>query len=1564
MMRFVLGLTVMVLAACSSGPAQTEISPLGLQISGPQEILADSVISLRIVVTDHSQNRPVSGALVSVRLAKAGGLQSEVLLTARSDARGQVDGSCEIPDLAPGAYELIVRARWGNLREEARQSVRVRAENQMLLTTDKPLYKPAQTVHLRALALRRPTLRALVGSEIVFEVSDPKGNKLFKKAARTNDFGVAFTEFKLGDDINLGEYRVRALVGGQQVEKTITVKRYVLPKFRVTLTPDRPFYLPGEKVSGKVQADYFFGKPVSGGQVRVTLKTFDVAFQEIGVLTGQTDAQGAYRFESKLPDRFVGQPLEQGKALLQFAVEVVDQAEHTERATLSSRVAAAPVEVNLIAESGRLVPGVENLVYVLVSRPTGEPIARARVRLTCSAKLQGTLRLPAGEVLTDELGIAEVKVQFDPAAPTGDGAPMRWGRMAMPQIRVARFEGDTEFGANLPVEVQATSPDGTTIKRALPLPLEAGQPQGNLLLRTDRVLAEVGDTITATALTDAARGTVYFDVIKDRQTVLTAAADIQGGRATLPLPLTPDITGTVWLSAYRIMPDGQIVRASRPLFVNPANDLNINIKTDRDTYRPGAENVAAVNFTVTDSRGRPVAAALGVNVVDESLFAIQEMQPGLERVYFYLEKEIATPRYEIHGLEMPVIIGRPPGEARPLPLGQDARKQQAARVMLASARPPSLSLFTTDTYAERLEQLRAEWLKLLAPRAQKIQQAINEYNDRQRRQPLTTKEMLAPLLRAKLLQPEDLKDPWGRDLAFAAADPQDDRLHAVIMWSYGYDGLPNTADDLYLSSIWPRELYSSLEMARANARPMLPMAVMARGGALEGAPLPAVPDAGAGSKTTAADGAGGDQPVRVRQFFPETLLVEPALITDASGRATLQVPMADSITSWRITALANSVLGGLGSATGALRCFQDFFIDIDLPVALTQGDRIAVPVAVYNYLPAAQKVRLKLTRADWFELSGPDEQELTLTPNEVNVRYFTITAQKLGSGKLLVHGYGAQMSDAIERVADIEPNGKLLETTASGRLSGMVSETVTFPADAIAEAGNLLVKIYPGMFSQAVEGLDSILQMPFGCFEQASSTTYPNVLVLDYMKTTGQVTPAIQMKAEGLINNGYQQLMTFEVTGGGFSWFGEAPANKILTAFGIMQFFDMARVHTVDPALLQRTQQWLLKQQQADGSWKADEQYLHQESWSRIQNSQLPPTSYITWGLTYSGCKLPGVEQAVAYLRAHADEAKDPYVLAMLANALVNADLLLTPGKLAAGTEQVLERLVAAAKRQDGQMWWETELTGVTHSSGKHSDLEATGMAALALIAAGRHGEASEVLTYLIGQKDARGTWHSTQATTLALRALMASQKSSTSTVAGTVTVTLNGKEAARLKLTPENADVLQQVDGKAFMKTGANEVTLKFEGQGSTLYQVVGKYYLPWEKIRSEGRGLLDIEVKYDRTTLNKDDLVTAEVMVRNNAPGVTSMVIVDLGIPPGFDVQAEDLAELVEKGVLQRYSLTGRQIICYLERLTAGQTLKFHYRLRAKFPLTAQTPKSTVYEYYNTDNRADAIPVELQVK
>ena len=162
-------------------------------------------------------------------------------------------------------------------------------------------------------------------------------------------------------------------------------------------------------------------------------------------------------------------------------------------------------------------------------------------------------------------------------------------------------------------------------------------------------------------------------------------------------------------------------------------------------------------------------------------------------------------------------------------------------------------------------------------------------------------------------------------------------------------------------------------------------------------------------------------------------------------------------------------------------------------------------------------------------------------------------------------------------------------------------------------------------------------------------------------------------------------------------------------------------------------------------------------------------------------------------------------------------------------------------------------------------------------------------------------------------------------------------------------------------------------------MYQVTGSYYLPWDKLALypevvPAGDIVTIDVDYDRTELTVDDTVTVNVTVSLNAPGGrVEWALIDLGIPPGFTVQSEDLATLVaaskdrspdsEQAAIERYELTGRQILVYIGELSEGNPLSFSYRLKAKFPLVAQTPASNAYDYYNPAVAGEAEPQLLVV-
>ncbi|HET8824374.1 MAG TPA: alpha-2-macroglobulin family protein, partial [Terriglobales bacterium] len=705
---------------------------------------------------------------------------------------------------------------------------------------------------------------------------------------------------------------------------------------------------------------------------------------------------------------------------------------------------------------------------------------------------------------------------------------------------------------------------------------------------------------------------------------------------------------------------------------------------------------------------------------------------------------------------------------------------------------------------------------------------------------------------------------------------------------------------------------------------------------------------------------------RVRSYFPEALYINPEIITDGDGHATISIPLADSITTWRMAMLASTTHGALGSATSSLKVFQDFFVDLDLPVTLTQGDRVSIPVAVYNYSGSRGDVSLKLTQEDWFSMVDDDtDKSVSVDSSRVGGSQFTIQAQRIGKYKLTL---SAQMkgenkrADIVVREIEVIPNGREQNVVFNGRLENTVEHEIQFPAEAIPDASKIYVRLYPGPLSQLIEGMDKILQMPGGCFEQTSSSTYPNVLALDYMKRAKKLTPEVHAKAEGFIANGYQRLLTFEVPGGGFSWFGSAPANKILTAYGLMEFSDMSKVYDVDPRLISRTQEWLASQQQGDGSWRPDTQFINEGATNRFNRDVLRITAYLAWSLENTGYQGPAVERAKQYLEKHMGEKADAYTLAVLANFAADYS------KDREFTRQAMQNLLDAKVEKGEQVWWSADETGV-YSTGESASIETTGLALQALL---KWGEASgtvrKALAYITAKKDASGTWGTTQATIMALRALLLATEKSAADVHGTVEVLLNDKAVQTLELTSDNNELLHQFVLKQFDTNEPNTVRLRFEGKGGLAYQVVGSYFVPWDEKTSNEP--LSISVAYDRTHLAQDDIATATASVKNNMDKTAKMVMVDLGIPPGFDLMSEDLQTYVEQstnkksGRLEKFTQTATQAILYFDSFAPNSTVTLKFRLRAKYPIRARTFQSRVYEYYDPAVSSTARPVQLEVR
>ncbi len=408
----------------------------------------------------------------------------------------------------------------------------------------------------------------------------------------------------------------------------------------------------------------------------------------------------------------------------------------------------------------------------------------------------------------------------------------------------------------------------------------------------------------------------------------------------------------------------------------------------------------------------------------------------------------------------------------------------------------------------------------------------------------------------------------------------------------------------------------------------------------------------------------------------------------------------------------------------------------------------------------------------------------------------------------------------------------------------------------------------------------------------------------------------------------------------------------------------MARVQDVDPNLIARTRSWLLAQRRPDGSWDPEAGRMLDADLGGVQASEdarLSATAYIAWAVF--GDPNAGAQASVtlSYLKRHAPETiRDAHTLALVCNALLAAD------EHDAGAGPYLDRL-ESMKKFDGAgkfAWWEQPAGARTtfYGAGRVGGVETTALATLALIRAGRNPDTTrKALAWLISQKDPTGAWYSTQATVLALKALLAGTgKPLGGDAERVVELRLDGGLIDTLRIPADQADVLKQVDLSARLKPGKQVLTLS-EVHGSAIgFQSSFRCNVPDAGVRNDP---LAVDLTYDRTELAVGEQVQATARVKNQT-AAAPMVMVELPIPPGFAPSADDFAALVKPGgKVAKYQVGPRSVLLYLTGLGKGETLTATYHLRATTPVKAAAAGARAYEYYDPDVRGSSAGTRFMV-
>ncbi len=696
----------------------------------------------------------------------------------------------------------------------------------------------------------------------------------------------------------------------------------------------------------------------------------------------------------------------------------------------------------------------------------------------------------------------------------------------------------------------------------------------------------------------------------------------------------------------------------------------------------------------------------------------------------------------------------------------------------------------------------------------------------------------------------------------------------------------------------------------------------------------------------AEDGTSGLAEVeRVRQYFPETWLWE-VITTDTNGKASLEVEVPDTITTWMLRAVALSNEKGLGVAEDELRAFQPFFLKVDLPYSVIRGEEFPVRVAVYNYLDQPQDVLVQIEEEDWFELLDDSEKTVRIDANDISGVDFKISVNKLGINKVKVTARSKESADAVIKTVIIEPEGIARELVENFVLSGGSYKVVdtSIPFNVVEDSGRAYIALTSSYLTQTIDGLEELIQMPFGCGEQNMIAFAPDVYITKYLQESGQIKPEIMARAEKMMITGYQRELTYRRSDGSFSAFGQddKKGSLWLTAFVLKCFSQAKGLMYIDDNVLDEAADWINAHQNSDGSFDLVGFVHHQEMMGGLQGKNAL-TAYIAIALLEAG-ETAAAGKAIDFLERKLDEMDDAYTLAITNYAFELARSY--------RSDDAYQMLIEMAQEDENGLHW-----GSDSDSPETASIEATGYATMALIEHGDAFNASRAAKWLVSQRNAYGGYGSTQDTVVALQALTEYSTGARTDVDLEVSIKAAGEET-KLSIRQDNFDVLQVVEVPI-----NEEITIIVEGEGEAMAQVVKRFNLPRAEKEEE---ILKVSVNYDVAQVEVNDIVKVSVELEFNPPVdmEAGMVVLDVSVPTGFAPVTESIAEIVEmEDNIKRYEIAGRKVIFYIENMLPGDRVSFDFQVIALYPVKAKSVSSQAYSYYKPEIRGETLSQELSV-
>jgi uncharacterized protein YfaS (alpha-2-macroglobulin family) len=687
-----------------------------------------------------------------------------------------------------------------------------------------------------------------------------------------------------------------------------------------------------------------------------------------------------------------------------------------------------------------------------------------------------------------------------------------------------------------------------------------------------------------------------------------------------------------------------------------------------------------------------------------------------------------------------------------------------------------------------------------------------------------------------------------------------------------------------------------------------------------------------------------------RNDFATTVYWNGNVTLDHSGRGHISFTTNDLISSFKATVEGFAADGSIGRAEAEFTTNQPLSMDVKLPAQLVSGDKMLIPVFLKNSTAAAIAGKLQLVATEQLQLQSKSE-EVVLPHNGSKMVYVEASATgKIGDGTIEIKFLSDKYHDDVIRPVHVSAKGFPACISLGGQ--DMDKEFVIHPENVVPGSMKVSFTAYPNIMSELMNGVASILREPNGCFEQTSSSNYPNILALQYLKLMNVKDPALETKATALLDKGYKKLTAFETKENGYEWFGAAPPHEALTAYGLMEFKDMAKVYSgVDPQMVSRTASLLLSRRDGEGGFKKNPRAL--DAFGRADDDIT--NAYIVYALSEAGYKNE-IKKEVDALVKSAKASNDPYIMSLCAITLFNT------GDFNHGEEMLLRLL----DTRNEANFWTGKKHSITRSTGQSLTVETTSLALLALLKSPNPDDVAitGAVKFLVSARNGAGGFGSTQATILALKALTAYAEFTRQTdEAGTVTVYVNGIAAGSKDYAKgEHHDIL--ISGlEKYINDGKQKVEIRFKGCSKALPYAMNVEYSTLSPVSSKDCAV-NITTKLAATEAKVGETVRLSALLKNTTAQGQPMTMALIGLPAGFSAQPWQLKEMQEKGVIDFYEITGNNIACYYRSLAPNAEKQINLDLKAEIPGEYNAPASSAYLYYTNELKSWAGVMKVSVK